>query len=408
MTQTQDRTRPLVLMVAIALFIHTLDRGNFSTASPLIKDALGLTNTQIGVLMSAFFWTYVPGHLLSGWLIERIDAYRTLALGLAVWSLATFFTGLAGGFATLLVLRLLLGIGESTGFPATAKLLASNLPPERLAGANGMVGAGMMLGNAGGVLLGGLLMARFGWEVLFLLFGGLSLLWLLPWRAVMRSHAEARAEQVAAAGAPAPSYARLLARRETWGCMLGAFCSGYPYFLVLSWLPLFLVRQHGYSLAAMAWIGAAVYLLGAAINALGGPMADRAIQRGADPSRVRRIVVVGSVAAALVCMIACALGGPVVAVVSLVGFSVSIGLGPIGSYPVGQTLAGPAAAGKWMGLQNGASGMAGVISPLVTGTLIDATGDYRIAFLFAALVAALGVACWTLLIPRIAPLDWSK
>ena len=96
----------LVALLALAIFINALDRGNFATAAPLIKDELRLSNTQIGVLLSAFYWTYVPGHVLSGWLAERINAYRTLALGLTLWSLATLLTGFAGGFAVLLVLRL--------------------------------------------------------------------------------------------------------------------------------------------------------------------------------------------------------------------------------------------------------------------------------------------------------------
>ena len=170
----------LVLLLALAIFINALDRGNFSTAAPLIKDQLHLTNSQIGVLISAFFWTYVPGHFLSGWLSERIDPYRTLALGLLVWSLATLLTGMALGFAMLLGLRLLLGLGESAAWPASSKLLAMHVSGERLASANAMTGAGLMLGNGVGILLGGLMIAQFGWRALFFVFGALSLLWLVP------------------------------------------------------------------------------------------------------------------------------------------------------------------------------------------------------------------------------------
>ena len=400
----RSSARWLVPMLALAIFIHALDRGNFATAAPLIKDDLGLSNTQIGVLLSAFFWTYVPGHVLSGWLIEKIGAHRTLALGLAVWSLATVLTGLAGGFAVLLGLRLLLGLGESAGFPASSKLLAETLPPERLGAANGLFGAGLMLGNGAGVLLGGMVLASLGWQTLFFLFGGLSLLWLLPWLGLTMG--TQRRIVAPPPAAPAPSYAQLLARRETWGAMLGMFCANYPYFIVLSWLPLYLVKQQGFAILTMAWLGGAVYLTGAAINLLGGPYVDRLIARGGDASRLRKAVCVSSSAVAAACMLACALGDTQVAVGGLLAFSLSIGLGPIGTLTAGQTLAGPRAAGKWMGLQNAVGGLSGVVGPLVTGIMIDATGDYRMAFLFATAIACAGMLCWGVMIRRVEPLDW--
>ncbi len=122
----------IVLLLALAVFINYVDRGNLATAAPLMKDELGLTAGQIGVLLSAFFWTYVPGQVAAGWLAEKINPYRALALGLALWSIATALTGLATGFVIFIALRLLLGLGESVAFPCSSKLLAQHLPPHRL------------------------------------------------------------------------------------------------------------------------------------------------------------------------------------------------------------------------------------------------------------------------------------
>lgn len=396
----------LVILLALAVFIHALDRGNFATAAPLIKDDLTLTNTQVGMLMSAFFWTYVPGHMVAGWLVERINAYRTLAIALAVWSLATVLTGFASGFAAMIVLRLLLGLGESAGFPASSKLLAQALPQERLGAANGLVGAALMMGNGIGVLLGGMVIAHLGWHALFFLFGSLSLLWLVPWLTLVAGP-RPRVEPVAPAP-PAPGYVEMLSRRETWGAVLGMFCSNYPYFIVLSWLPLYLVKQQGYSLTMMAWLGGTVYLLGALINLIGGPYVDRLIERGGNAAKLRKGVVLASSAIAVACMLACAMGEPRVAVGGLLAYSLAIGLGPIGTFTVGQTLGGPSGAGKWIALQNGFGGVSGVVGPLVTGMLIDATGDYRIAFLFAAAVAAAGLFFWGVMIPKVEPIDWAS
>jgi MFS family permease len=397
----------LVVLLALAIFINALDRGNFSTAAPLIKDELKLSNYQVGLLISAFFWTYVPGHFLSGWLSERYGAHRTLALGLLVWSVATLLTGLAGSFAVLLALRLLLGLGESAGWPASSKLLALHIPGERLASANAMTGAGLMLGNGVGILLGGLMIARFGWHTLFFVFGGISLLWLVPWLLLKQPQVQQPDGQAADHG-PAPSFLTMLSKREMWGTALGHFCNNYPYFLVLSWLPLYLVKQQGYSITAMAWLGGAVYLLSALFGVIGARVADRWIARGDSPNRVRKIMVQASLVIALGTMLACAFGSPQIAVAGLLVYSLANGLGAFSVFSIGQAIAGPRCAGKWIGIQNGTAGLSGVIGPIVTGWSIDHTGTYRTAFLIAAGVIVAGMACWGLLVRRVEPLDWGE
>ena len=119
--------RWIVPLLGLAIFINYVDRGNLATAAPLMKDELGLSATQFGVLVSAFFWTYMPAQLLAGWMAERANAYRTLAIGLALWALATFLTGFSSGFAMILSLRLLLGLGESVIFPCSSKLIAQHV-----------------------------------------------------------------------------------------------------------------------------------------------------------------------------------------------------------------------------------------------------------------------------------------
>ncbi len=396
--------RTVVILLSLTIFINALDRGNFSTAAPLIKGDLGLTNGQIGILISAYFWAYVPGHALTGWLIDKINAYRTLALGLALWSLATFFTGFAGGFAVLLALRLLLGLAESTAFPVCSKLLALYIPHQRLASANAWNGVGLMMGNGAGVFIGGMLVATLGWHALFFIFGALSLLWLIPWLRVKQP------EPIhSAPDAPdhAPSFAEMLGKREMWGAMIGHFCGNYSYFVVLSWLPLFLVKKQGFSIETMAWIGGGVYLIASVVGLVGARITDRAIAGGANVGRIRKQIVLGSGVIALACMLLCASGQPMFAVAGLLLYGVANGLGYFSLYSIGQTLAGPRAAGKWVGLQNGFAGLSGIISPIVTGYSIDATGDYRVAFLVAAAIAVVGMLVWLFVVRKIEQIKWS-
>ena len=394
----------LVWMLGAALFINYIDRGNLATSAPVLKDALKLSNSQIGVLTSAFFWVYAPGQLVAAWVVQRLGPYRALALGLVIWSLATLLSGVASGFAMLLVLRVLLGLGESAGFPASSKLLAQHLPTQRLGAANAIVCAGVTLGPAVGTFFGGLLIAHTGWRALYIGFGLLSLLWLVPWFFVAREHSAAAARQ-----GPwrEPSYAQLLRQRSLWGAGLGHFAHNYLLYLVLSWLPLYLVKVHHFSLTDMAKLGGFVYLLATVISLAAGVVADRWMASGASSNRVRKTMMCASVVIGLLSMLACGLGSPQVAIASLLAYALSLGLGGFNVFAIGQTLAGGAAAGKWIGVQNFLGNLAGVTAPLITGLIVDRTGQFNAAFILAAVIAGFGLFGWAVVIRKIEPVVWA-
>jgi len=173
----------------------------------------------------------------AGYLAERYGAKIILATGFALWSIATLLTGVCSGFATLLLCRLLLGIGESTTFPCMSKLLASTSPPEQLGRANGITSVGYLLGPAVGTFLGVAVMVRYGWRSSFLFFGGMALLWIWPWlRTTVR---EPRLSQSPQAG---PSWRQLLRQRGLWAASLGHFAGNYTFYFVLNWLPIISTR----------------------------------------------------------------------------------------------------------------------------------------------------------------------
>jgi MFS family permease len=130
--------------------------------------------------------------------------------------------------------------------------------------------------------------------------------------------------------------------------------------------------------------------------------------RGASSNRARKTLIGVASVVAIVCMLMCALGSPQIAIAGLVLSSISNGLGSFNLYAIGQTLAGPVAAGKWIGVQNCLGNVSGIVAPLLTGAIIDATGKFQLAFLAAAFVAAIGLVCWMVVIRRIEPIDWSR
>jgi MFS family permease len=396
----------VVLLLALAVFINYVDRGNLPTAAPIIKDELRLTGTQIGWLLSAFFWTYMPCQILAGWLAERFDAYRTLAVGLAIWSIAMAFSGIATGFWALIALRLVLGVGEAAAFPCSSKLLAQHLPEHRLGSANGAIGVGLALGPAFGTFAGGHLMALIGWRWVFLLSGLVSLLWLWPWLAVTAPMSRAPAE--AMRDERPPSFFTILRRIEIWGAGLGHFSGNYAFYFVITWLPFYLVKARGFSVPEMATLAGAIYCVYAAVSSAAGWMSDRWMQTGANANLVRKTFVIASHLGAASAMLGCALGNAEISIASLFLAACSFGLNTPSIFTIGQTLSGPRAAGKWISLQNCMGNVAGLIAPTITGIVVDRTGSFTWAFVLAFAMALLGVIGWGFMIRNVAPLDWTK
>lgn len=393
----------IVPLLALAVFINYVDRGNLATAAPLIKGELALDATQIGLLISAFFWAYTPGLVLAGWLADRFNAYMTLAAGLALWSVATLLSGLAGGFVALLLLRLLLGVGEAAAFPCSSALLARHVDPRQLGAANGLIIAGLSLGPAVGIFFGGHLMEQFGWRGVFLLFGAISLLWLAPWLLATRHLSRASAQPAAG---DSLGFGAILRRPELWGAALGHFSVNFGFYFIVSWMPLYLVQAQGYTVGEMANIGGALYVIYAGASFASGWISDRWIGTGAAPNRVRKTFFVATHAVAAGGLLVGAVAPPQIAVASL--FVVAIGLGAVGPhiFATGQTLAGPRAAGKWMGVQNGCANFAGILGPILTGVIVDRTGAWEGAFLLAAGFTVIGVVAWSLMIRKIEPIEW--
>jgi MFS family permease len=395
-------SKRVVALLTLAAFINYVDRGNLATAAPLIRDQFALSNTQLGVLLSAFFWSYVPAQLPAGWLAERLDARGVLAVGLGIWGAATALTGLASGFLMLLILRVMLGLGESVMYPASFKILAREALEGQRGRANGFLAAGQLCGPAFGTLAGGLLMAWLGWRVAFVVFGCASVLWLWPWLKSSRTETVQRLLDTR----DCPSIAMILSRRELWGSCLGHFCQAYALYLVLSWLPMYLVKERGFSLPAMAQIGAGVYALAALASVLTGWVSDRCLAAGASTNRVRMTGLLTGLAGVGVCMSVCALAGPLASVLAMVGCGICLGIVTPALFATVQTLAGQEAAARWQGMQSFFANSAGIIAPVITGIVVDRTGAFSAGFLIAALLAVVGMIAYGLIVRRIEPIDW--
>ncbi len=402
---TESRaTARVVMLVTACVFINYVDRGNFATTETLIADELRLNPTQLGVLLSAFYYGYVVCMPAMGWLAERYGARRVLAAGLTLWSIATLLTGFAGSFATLLGLRILLGIGESVTFPCVSKMLTQAVEVSRLGVANGIMSFGYLIGPAVGTFLGGYLMIAYGWRAVFVIFGSLSLLWLWPWRRV----AIPSRPSGPAATASEPSFAQILRQRALWGAALGHFASNYTYYFIISWLPFYLVKSRGFTLSWMVVIAASAYLFNAVSAFIAGWAADHWIRAGRSTTLVYKGLMATGHLSAIVCMLGMVMLPAAGSVAALFAFCVFGAVSYPGVFAIPQIIAGPAAQGRWVGVQNACGNVAGLIAPAVTGVLVDQTGLFNVAFGLAAGVNMLGLIGWLFILPKVAPLQWSS
>jgi MFS family permease len=390
--------------VTAAVFINYIDRGNLATAAPLMQDELHLSASQLGVLLSAFYYGYVVCMPAMGWLAERYGAKRVLAAGVTIWSIATLTTGFAGSFVMLLALRVLLGIGESVAFPCAWKVLAHAVEVSRLGVANGILSFGYLLGPAVGTLLGGYLMTVFGWRPVFVVFGAASLVWLMPWSRVRISPLAAPKQST---GDSQPSFSQILGRRELWGASLGHFASNYGYYFIVSWLPFYLVKSRGFSMGSMVAIASWAYLLNALSALAMGWLADRWIRAGRSPTIVYKSIMAANHLAGIACMIGMVMLPATGSIAALFVFEIVSGCSYPGLFAIPQILAGPRASARWVGVQNAAGNVAGLIAPAITGILVDQTGLFDVAFALAAAVNALGLIGWVVMLRRIAPIQWA-
>jgi MFS family permease len=395
----------IVALLALAVFVNYIDRGNLSTAAPLLKDALHLSNSQVGALLSAFFWTYAPGQLPGGWLAQRFNVRYVLALGLALWSFSTVLTGFANTFAFMLILRLLLGAGESVFHPCNAKVLAERASEHRRGVANGLVAAGQSSGSMIGTLFGGLLMAALGWRSLFIVSGLLSLVWLAPWLWSTRGD---RLDNAVAEGAPSPiPYFAILKRRALWGSSLGSFTCYYGYYFVLTWLPLYLVKARGLSVVHMAQVAALVFCMHAISAVTCGWLSDRCIKAGVSVNLVRKGFLIAGTLGTGIAMLLCTRVNLTACIALLFAAAWCLGMQNGQVFAVAQRLGGSRAAGKWMAVQNMLGNIAGIAAPLVTGIAVDRFGGYGWAFAITAAVSLLGVLAWSLALQRIETVRWA-
>ena len=406
----------VVGLLVFSVLVNYVDRGNLSLAMPLLEREFAFSSLRAAQLLSAFFWTYAIVQLLgiAGWLTDRYSAGWVLMGGYLLWSLAMAFLGFAPTYAWLFALQLVLGMGESVAYPCYSRIFAA-MPQEHRGRANAFIDAGTKIGPAAGAFVGGLVLVHYGWRMLFLAFGIGALIWVLPWYFAMprgeaaESRSAAERKQESSNPGAEPSILKMLRLPRAWGALIGHFCGNYFYYLLLGWLPTYLVQEEHLSIRDMSRLTAAVFLLIACSTVTAGWISDRLIARGKSPTAVRLTIVAGGQAVASILLAFTVLHGHPFIALSLLAVA-CIGHGGYASnhWAIAQTLAGPKMAGRWSSLQNGFANFSGIAAPWLTGLIVETRGSARLAFAVSGAVALVGACSWVFLVRRVEPVQWEN
>jgi MFS family permease len=392
-------TGMVLVMLSLMYLITYIDRVNVSTAAAGFAKDFDLNKTQIGLVFSAFAYPYLLFQIIGGWVSDQFGTRRTLIACSLVWASATVLTGLAGGLASLLAARVLLGLGEGATFPAATAAMARWVSPADRGFAQGITHAAARLGNALAPTLIVAVMAVYGWRASFFVCAAVSFVWLGAWMLIFREnpmdHPGLTPEErkhlppPKAKGQQVP-WGRLFQRMAP--VTIVYFCYGWTLWLFLSWIPQYFLHSQNLNLSKMALFSSAVFLAGVVGDTLGGIVTDRIYTRTGNLRHARSLMVAVCMGATCLSLLPLMFSrDPMVSLLCLSAgfFFAEMTIGPMWAVPMDIA---PHASGTASGIMNSGSALAAIVSPVVGGYLIDRTGDWQLPFLGSIVLMLVGMA----------------
>lgn len=385
----------IVALLFTASLINYLDRASLSLALRQISRDLNLDPTTKGLLLSSFFWSYTFMQLPMGLLADRFPIRGFYAAMFTLWSFACGVTGFAGSLAMFVGLRVLLGVGEAIYYPGGTRTVSLLFAPDERGLPSGLFNSGTRAGLVVGGIVLPWLIVHFGWRNMFTILGFGSLLWLGPWLAIVPGGL--RPEARAGERLRWPTF-----HRNLLGICLGFFSFDYFLYLLLTWLPDYLVQVRHLSVTVAGAYSAIPFLLFTAGEATGGWFGDLLIRRGWSETRARKTIVSAASLLGLLLIPAVRMENVNIAI-ALIACACAAGLAMGNLIAMVQACARPGEIAAWAGLQNFGGNCGGIVAPLITGILITRTGSYMPGFVIAAVVLALGLLPYWFIVGELRP-----
>jgi sugar phosphate permease len=410
------KQRTALIMLVVAGTLNYLDRSTLSIANPLIRQELGLSIADMGLLLSAFLWAYALAQLPGGALVDRLGPHRLLAAGLSLWSIAQAVAGFVASFWQFSIARVFLGLGEAPMFSSAVRVVRDWYNVRDRGLPTGIWNCTSSLGPAIAPPILTALMIGFGWRWMFVTMGVVGVVvaaaWFLLYRDPTEAHFTDEERHYLTEGEEARTYASitlaewlaLFRFRTTWGLVIGFFGIVYMGWLYLAWLPGYLEIQRHMSIPKTGIVAAIPFAFGVVGSIGGGWIADRLMRRGVSPVNSRKIpVIIGLLGMVVFTVVAAETPSDTLAVAAI-SAALMFGATASGMSWALASVAAPASCTASLGaIQNFGGYLGGALAPTVTGFIVQATGSFVPALLVSAVIGLVSALAYLLVI-RAAPI----
>jgi MFS transporter, ACS family, D-galactonate transporter len=406
-----------------AIAINYIDRTVLSAAAPRIQADFHLNAVEMGVVMSAFFWSYALLQLPAGWLADRIGQKKVLGFAVLWWSLATAATGLANSFRSLVALRVALGVGEAGAYPSNAGIASKWFPREERATVAGIFDSGSKLGGAIALPLIAAMLAAFDWKMTFALTGLLGIVWFVVWQVSFADspgdHKRVNAAELAhirrgqalepRALSVHVQWTKLFAHRNIWAMCIGFFMINYNSYFFITWLPTYLVKARGMTLMEMGWMASLPLLASIVVEIFAGWASDRVYASGRLSLTATRklFLVVGLLMASGIGFAAFAHSAAMTVLLLCIAKSgTTVAASQVWALP-GDVAPGNAVS-LVAGVQNTVSNIGGVVGPIVTGAIVSATHSFVPALVVSSALIGIAILNYLFLLGKVEPIRFDS
>jgi len=406
----------VLALIAVGTMINYLDRSLLAVAAPAMSADLGLGAAAMGIVFSAFSWTYALAQIPGGLVLDRIGVRLTYFWSVALWSIFTALQGVATSLGMLLGFRLGLGAAEAPCFPANSRVLVSWFPQNERARANSVYSVGMYFGIA---FLSPVLFwitAAWGWRALFLIAGAIGLafagLWLWLYRDPHKSRwaNQAELDHIAEGGGVATTGERipfawkdvgwLLKQRQIVGASVGQFATNATLVFFLTWFPTYLVTERNMPWLKVGWVAVLPFVAASVGVLVGGQLSDALVKRSGSATFGRKLPIVGGLLMSSTIISAAFIdSNAVVIAVMCVAFFGQ------GMSNLGWTLISDVAPRRLIGLTGGVfnfcTNLAGIVTPILIGFVVASTGSFFGGLAFIGVMALLGALSYTFVVGEV-------
>lgn len=399
----------IVLLLLLAAVVNYLDRANLSIANTTIAAEFGFSQTEMGLLLSAFLWPYALANLPAGWLVDKFGPRKMFSWALGLWSTFTVLAAFVNSYSFFYGLRMMLGIAESPFFTSGIKITHRWFGDNERGLPTAIINTGSQIANAIAPPILTVLLLTLGWRGMFVAIGLMGIPLLLAWWKFYRDP-EAREDALLHAGqrsVAAPeekaqaSWGALFRHSTTWFMVIGNFSIMFTIWVYLTWLPGYLEKSLGFSLKATGWIASIPFFAGILGVLVGGMLSDRLVRRGVRAITARKVPIVtgAALAACFVAPIPFVDSTPLAIALLAMGYFCS--QMPQGAlWTLASDIAPKSQVASLGAIQNFGGFLGAAMAPIVTGIILDTTGKFTNVFLLGAGLLMLGALSYGLFVRK--------